>query len=133
MKCVGISDYLYVVGDSYRLDGMFINLGDIIILRPTVFISIECRATSIDATGTTLEILDIIGEDEFANMMIDAEEVNDVEVASDEEPEEIIIFKSLTKKKLMDDLTERGIKFDASKTKKQILEELGELSNVKIV
>ena len=43
MKSVEILGYVYVVGDTYKLNGMFINPGDTVTLRPTVAVHIDCK------------------------------------------------------------------------------------------
>ena len=60
MKSVKIMNTTYIIGDTYKLNGMFFNSGDRVTLRPTVSINVECKALSVDASGTLLEIVDII-------------------------------------------------------------------------
>lgn len=140
MKSVEILGYVYVVGDTYKLNGMFINPGDTVTLRPTVAVHIDCKSLSVDASGTTLEITDIVAEDDIARIQVEAENVEETEVEtipnveeSTNEEEHIVIQKSLTKKKIIEELAEHGIRVDANKTKKQILAELEELSNIELV
>lgn len=162
MKSVKIMNTTYIIGDTYKLNGMFFNSGDRVTLRPTVSVNVECKALSVDASGTLLEIVDIIGEDEIASTKIEAE---DVEFTTNEEvpippvPEEVELIttdsyveeqpsistwtdgesigikinKKMTKKAIVELINEYDLPIDTNQTKAKILEELEKLDNVGIV
>jgi len=162
MKSVIIMNTIYTVGDTHKLNGMFFNSGDRVTLRPTVSINVECEAISVDASGTLLKIIDIIGEDEIASTKIEAEDVEfttneevpitptieEVEfVTTDSYIEEqpsittwtdgenigIKINKKMTKKAIVELINEYDLPVDTNQTKAKILEELEKLDNVEIV
>ena len=159
MKSVRIMNTIYTVGDTYKLNGMFFNLGDRVTLRPTISINVECEAISVDASGTLLKIVDIIGEDEIASTKIKAEDVEfttneevpvseevdfvstdsyieeqpSISTWTDGEDIGIKINKKITKKAIVELINEYDLPIDTNQTKAKILEELEKLDNVEIV
>lgn len=123
-------------GDKVLLYGQFLNPGTEIVLSARADTSVLAVAEDSTGQGTFLKIIEVRAHDELASMRLEAEDV-EVEVetkdSTNDVNEKIQIPKNLSKKNLVERLTEEGIDIDTKKTKAQIYAELEGLDNVELV
>lgn len=125
------------IGDRVQLFNQFLNPGTEISLNVRSDITVKAQADELFGTGTFIIITDIKGQDELAEITINAEDV-EVEVETMDYSDNIVsekiqIARNLSKKNLVERITEENLDVNTKQTKAQIYAELEGLDNVELV
>ena len=118
------------IDDEIILYGQFLNPGLQMQFTSVVGITVHGVTTNIFSDGTGIRITDIVAQDEMAQTVLTAEDV-EVEVISNSA---IQIPKNLSKKNLIERIAEENIDIDVTKkTKAKLYEELEGLDSVELI
>lgn len=124
-------------GSMFDLPGVWTwEIGEEVIFQIDDEIELITRVANLSGTGTTFETIAIEAKNTFAETKIEAVDVDDVSVNTEENIENIIeieINKKTTKKQLVEYIDTYNLDIDKKLSKKNMIEAFNNYEGVKIV